>query len=179
MDDSRFDAWTRRRLGLRAGGALAALLGLVARPASDVAIARQRRKRRVKRNAFGCVNVGKFCKNDSQCCSGVCRGKKEKKTCRAHHTGAGCRAGDQTDSCGGTGVRRCTTASGEPNGLCNTTTGNAPYCSSEAFGSFRCTACSQDEECQELCGPAAACILCPECSLVDTACVAPSAGDCL
>lgn len=179
MDDARFDAWTRRRFGLATGGALAALLGLVGGPAPDAVSAGKRRRRRVKRNAFGCVNVGKFCKRDDQCCSGVCRGKKGKETCRAHHTGSGCRAGDQTDSCGGPAAIRCTTASGEANGLCNTTTGHAPYCSSEAFGSFQCTECSKDEECQALCGPAAACILCPECSLVDTACVAPSAGDCL
>jgi hypothetical protein len=173
MDANRFDRLTRRFVI----GGFAATLGVAAARFPDAAIARKRR--RIKRNAFGCVNVGDFCRKSGQCCSGLCRGKRGKQTCRAHDTGDGCRAGDQTDSCGGAGVVRCTTATGEANGLCNTTTGNAPYCSSEAFGSFRCTACTKDAECREHCGPAAACIRCPECSVVDTACVAPSAGACL
>ena len=172
MDDRPFDRLTRR---LVLGGFTAAL-GLGTARLPDVAIAKKRKK--VKRNAFGCVNVGKFCKNAGQCCSGVCRGKKGKKKCKAHDAGDGCHAGDQTDSCGGTVAIGCMTATGEEDGLCNTTTGTAPYCSSEAFGSFLCTDCSKDVECQELCGPAAACIRCPACSLVDTACVGPSAGAC-
>ena len=162
MDDSRFDAWTRRRLGLRAGGALAALLGLVGRPASDVAIARQRRKRHVKRNAFGCVNVGGKCRGrDKNCCSSICRGKKPKKgekdtsRCVAHDA-QGCVAGQIEDFCGGTNVS-CTTSTGTP-GRCNTTTGNAGYCAGD--GSCAVGSCKKDADCVPAFGVGAACVVC-------------------
>ena len=42
MDATRFDAWTRRHVGLATGGLVAALLGLAA---GDSARAKKRRKR--------------------------------------------------------------------------------------------------------------------------------------
>ena len=44
MDGSRFDAWTRRRFGLAAGGAIGSLLGLQI-AGSDDAEAKKRKKR--------------------------------------------------------------------------------------------------------------------------------------
>lgn len=36
---------------------------------------KQRRPKKAKSNAYGCVRVGKPCKNANQCCSGICEGK--------------------------------------------------------------------------------------------------------
>jgi hypothetical protein len=171
MDAIRFDRLTRRFL---LGGFAAALdLGTARFP--DVAIAKKRKK--VKRNAFGCVNVGKFCKNAGQCCSGICRGRKGGKKCRAHDSGVGCQVGAREEECGGTDIS-CTSATGAP-GVCDTTTGNAAYCHGSGL---TCATCSKDEDCQELCQLATAvCIKCPDCdgSAFQTACVGPSPGDCI
>ena len=64
MTDSRFDAWTRRRVGRAVGGLTALLLLIVAAP--DAA-ARRRRKRR-------CVKPGNPCRNSRRarrCCRGL------------------------------------------------------------------------------------------------------------
>jgi len=47
MDDSRFDAWTRRRFGLATGGALATLFGLL--DADDADASRKSRRRRKRK----------------------------------------------------------------------------------------------------------------------------------
>jgi hypothetical protein len=47
MDGTRFDLWTRRRLGLLAGGSLAVLFGLTGRDAA----ARKRKRRKKKRKS--------------------------------------------------------------------------------------------------------------------------------
>jgi hypothetical protein len=96
MDGSRFDAWTRRRFGVAAGGAAATLFGLAS--LSDAA-AKKKRKKRPKRcrklwatcsprgrrccNRFKCRDVGdpdpefrcckldgERCSGDDECCSG-------------------------------------------------------------------------------------------------------------
>jgi hypothetical protein len=65
MDDARFDAWTRRRVGCAAGGAVAALLGLGGGP---VAAKRKRKKKRCRKLLRGC-RPGKA----PRCCKGsVC-----------------------------------------------------------------------------------------------------------
>ena len=53
MDDSRFDAWTRRRFGLAAGGLSASLLGLVS---LDDAAAKKKRKKKKKASVSGAGN---------------------------------------------------------------------------------------------------------------------------
>lgn len=131
---------------------------------------RDRTRRKVKFNAFGCVNVGDFCQTDEQCCSGRCFGRLgASPRCQAHDAGTGCVAGD----CGTS--KECTTAIGE-SGSCATTTGNAPYCY-HSFGF--CTACNKDADCTPICGPQAACIQCPSgdevCGI--TLCVGPG-GPC-
>ncbi len=108
MDAYRFDALartlapgaSRRRAlaGLVSGLLAAAGLGLGGARRPDATAKKRRRK--VRRNAFGCVSAGEFCKHAGQCCSGVCRGKKGKKRCRAHDTG-GCAAGQRDVNCGG------------------------------------------------------------------------------
>lgn len=159
----------RRRLVL---GLAVGAVGLTARGPGEVA-ARKRRKEKVRRNAFGCVDVGGFCKNAGQCCSGICEGKKGKQKCRAHDGGTGCRAGLVEDGCGGAVDVECTTSTGQT-GICNTTTGNAGYCI--GIGGVSPTpGCTKDADCRALCGAdAAVCIVCEGAGF----CTGPSAGDC-
>jgi hypothetical protein len=134
---------------------------------------RKSKKKRIRRNGFGCVNVGGFCKNSDQCCSGFCRGKKGKKKCKAHGQST-CQAGQTVEDCGGVEVE-CTTTTGA-DGACTTTTGNAAYC----FSRGDCFPCAKDADCEVVCGPGAACIVCAGCASRElvTACVGLSADSC-
>lgn len=63
MDGSRFDAWTRRRVGLVSGIALATALGLVAREEGAA-----------KKNKKKCRKLGKTCQksgNKKKCCGSL------------------------------------------------------------------------------------------------------------
>ena len=105
----------------------------------------------------GCKDVGLPCRRRRQCCSHNCRGQQGKKTCRGHD-GKGCQPGQMQASCGGADVL-CRTRSGMV-GFCNTTTGNAPYCT----GDGRCAPCTEDIDCERRgFGKGAACVLCDVC----------------
>jgi hypothetical protein len=166
MDAKRFDTVTRsltfapsRRgiLGLTLAGALHLLFGLAN------AEAKKKKPKKLKKNKFGCVNVGNKCRgNSANCCSGICQGKKPKKgkkdksKCVAHDTGT-CQVSQ--DSCV-VGTTTCTTDDGQ-DGFCHGTTGNAGYCA--LFGN--CFPCTKDADCQAFCGPVAACGVCePDCA---------------
>jgi hypothetical protein len=85
MGDARFDAWTRRRFGLVASGAMAALLGLTPRgsvgkkrckrlrePCNPERrqCCRRSRCRKVGKEGFLCCRpVGESCRATRQCCS--------------------------------------------------------------------------------------------------------------
>jgi hypothetical protein len=171
VDATRFDNLTRaldRRLARRAvlagTGGLAALL---TRAGLDGAAAKKgkNKKKPLKLNEYGCVNVGGRCRGkDSVCCSGICEGKRPKKVkrdksrCVAHNTG-GCPAGQRVPFCGGTTLVHCTITSGVGtfSGVCDTTTGNAPYCT----GDGECFPCKKDTDCVPVCGEGAACAKCP------------------
>jgi hypothetical protein len=197
MDASRFDRLARsfgtgssRRRLLRLG-AVALGLGVAAGPAGEETLAK---KKKIKKNEFGCVNVGGKCRGkDNKCCSGICKGKKPKKgekdksKCQAHDTGVGCVAGQQSAFCRigsvlemgldseGMEVPNCTTAAGVP-GTCETTTGNAPYC----VFTGECFSCSKDTDCEGVCGPQAACVRCVGCDETGgTGCVGPAKNSCL
>jgi hypothetical protein len=161
MNAAHFDRWSRAlsRAALRRQLLLALLLGVANLHGMDGVDA-----------GPGCKNVGKTCRKSKQCCSGVCKGKKGRKKCKAHDTG-GCQAGQSEVRCGGDVNVPCTSANGEE-GVCDTTTGNAGYCTVGA-GCFPCT---RDADCRDVCGPATACIRCaPECADEGgTACVGPS-----
>jgi hypothetical protein len=162
MDAGHFDQITRlltagssRRVALR--GLAATLGGSAAR--LPMASARKRRGKLV-RNAFGCVAVAGQCRGkDRVCCSGRCDGKKPRKgekdrrRCVAHDTG-GCRVGQRNQRCGGVDIQ-CRGGAGLV-GVCETTTGNAPYCAS----GYSCAPCATDEDCRSVCGPQAACLPC-------------------
>jgi hypothetical protein len=152
MNDHLFETITRRAALLPLGAVGLALPGI------GGAKRRKRKTRKVKRNSFGCVNVGSICKNDKQCCSGICRGKQGKRKCKAHDTW-GCSAG--LDACVGP-YQECLIA-GSEDGICYTTTGNAGYCANWAL----CVPCTQDADCRKYCGPAAACVHCAGCPASD------------
>jgi hypothetical protein len=114
--------------------------------------------------AHDCKNLNAKCKRSQKCCSGVCRGRKGRKRCKAHDTG-GCPRGQ--DACAGSDA--CTTSTGNP-GHCATTSGNAGYC---VFGAPNCRVCTHDDECRPQFGPRAACLRCASCP-EGTACGGPS-----
>jgi hypothetical protein len=149
-------------------------LGALRLPVHVTAKKKRRKQKKGKPNAFGCLDVGVSCQNAGQCCSSICQGKKGKKRCRDHDSGEcapGITPGDCSDSSEQQEVP-CTTSRGIL-GHCHTTTGNAGYCSAPAeIGTFACSNCTRDVECQALLGAGAACVLCQdECS--SPACVSP------
>lgn len=183
VDSDRFDVLTRflSTAGSRRR-ALAALGGLVTFGALSAGAKRGKKKpkKKLALNAFGCVDVGQPCRgNSTNCCSGICQGKKPKKgkkdrsTCVAHDAST-CLPGQQIVDCGAADVA-CTTSAGEP-GACTTTTGNAPYCAE----SGTCFPCTRDADCQAVCGPQAACAPCAAVCAAKggTACFGPSSSSC-
>ena len=157
MDSDRFDGLTRSFSTLLSRrflvGALA--LGVLALPGSAEAKKHKhkRKNKKVRRNEFGCVNVGGFCKSADQCCSGICEGKKDKKKCQAHDTG-GCTL--ERNLCFDSVTPLCA-----PEGFCVVTTGNAPFCAkSEGGPDAFCQPCGRDLDCEELgFGAGAACVV--------------------
>jgi hypothetical protein len=175
METERFDRLTRTVSHLFTRRALAALgLGATGLPILADAAKKHKRRKKIKRNEFGCVNVGKFCKNGGQCCSGICKGTKGKKTCKAHNAST-CQAGQSPIGCGGAEDVPCITSSGT-DGRCTTTTGDAGFCWVDGI----CMPCSKDADCTPICGSQAACIVCGgECTPEGgTACVGPSEDSC-
>jgi hypothetical protein len=160
MHGSQFDNLIRSLTGSRRrllGGGVALVAGQLGVFGAGAKKKRKKRKlKKAKPNAFGCLDVGKACKNESQCCSNLCQGKKGKKHCQAHDQST-CQAGQTLETCDGEANVSCTTSGGGP-GLCLSTTGNAGYC----FASGDCFACTKDADCEPACGPGAACIVCAE-----------------
>jgi hypothetical protein len=176
LDTARFDHLTRTVSTLLSRRTLAGALGLGVLGIPGLVDAKKNRKKnkkKVKFNDFECVDVGKFCKNGGQCCSGICQGKKGKKTCKGHDQST-CQA--LPDPVCTEGVALCMTSTGEA-GSCLTTTGNAGYCQADG----QCFACTKDADCVPFCGSEAACIFCGDdtCTEVGgTACVGVSPDSC-
>jgi hypothetical protein len=184
MDGERFDDVARslataapRRVALAAlaGSALMVLMSGFGRAR---AVAKRRKgkgkRKNIKRNPFGCVDVGKACAGkDSNCCSGICegkkpkRGKRDKSRCADHNTG-GCRP--EEDNCAGV-LMGC----GEfGSGICYRTTGKGRFCAAAAF----CGECAKDDDCDAVTGPGSACGFCPGGGCApgsDTICLRPHA----
>ena len=123
-------------------GLAGAGLGLAFGRFPDLAAAKKRKPRRKKRkpakpNEYGCLEVRDACRSAGQCCSGICKGKKGKKTCRAHDTGTCKQDGalvpcnNRTD-CG-----------------CFRTTAGSDVCA-ELFPPSECAACQRDADCLAL-----------------------------
>ena len=155
MDANRFDAATRdffhsaSRRRVLAG--IAALVATTSILAEADAKSRNQKKKKLKRNSFGCVNVGQKCYGKSEaCCSGICEGGKKHGKCVGHNVGS-CGAGDGTCS--------ESIACGPNQSRCYQTTGNAGYCG-DANTCF-CAACQKDADCLAMgFPPGSACVLC-------------------
>ncbi len=110
MDGLRFDAWTRRRFGLAAGGAVATLLGLLGSGTDDA----KAKKKRCRKLGKLCTQGGKkkccgnrFCARPftftaaDRCCKGggePCTGDEDPTCCTGVCTLAGecfCKTGGQ------------------------------------------------------------------------------------
>ncbi|MGH2616437.1 MAG: hypothetical protein ACRDJC_14435 [Thermomicrobiales bacterium] len=179
MDANRFDDLTRslsehpsRRRVVR-GFALAALAqATLLGPDVPLVVARKKRRNKVKKNQFGCVDVGNKCYGkDAKCCSGICSGNGKRSKCAAHNEG-GCSADD--NSC----LEPVPCGVG---GECHRTTGKAGFCGEP--NSCDCHPCKKDMDCESEHGAGAACIVCitnneGTCVGVNgskgTACVAPA-----
>lgn len=159
MEGTRFDLLARTVGGpsrRRVLAALAGTLGLAAGGVPGSEAGKHKKKPKLKRNAYGCVDVGKPCRgNSANCCSGICNGKKPKKgkkdrsRCVAHNT-ATCVPG--LDACKGVDAT-CGTG-----GICLETTGKASFCGDPDTDA--CVACNRDTDCEALLGPGAACVYC-------------------
>lgn len=113
----------------------------------DGADAKKKRKRKkktkkAKPNAFGCLDVDNACKTADQCCSGVCEGKKGKKTCRAHDTGT-CEQ-ERPGYCAEGNPYLALCNGGE--GVCFRTTAGSNVCAND----FVCADCQRDADCEAL-----------------------------
>lgn len=176
MDANQFDqavraihsgVQRRRVLGSFFAASLAVpLFGFAASSGVDARRKKRRKNRKkIKRNSFGCVNVGQKCYGKSEaCCSGICDGKGKNSKCVGHN-GLTCTPSPDTCSenvpCG-------------TNGVCFGTTGNAPFCGKD--GTCFCKTCAQDADCEATHGLGAACVQCiDDCKSVGvssgTACV--------
>jgi hypothetical protein len=147
----------RMALAALAGSALTVLMSGVGRQTADAKRRKGKGKqKKIKRNAFGCVDVGKACRGkDANCCSGNCegrkpkRGKKDKSRCVAHNTGS---CLPENNACVDPGITSCGTF-----GVCLRTTGKASFCA----GLGICEVCARDPDCDAVTGPGSACIDCP------------------
>ena len=159
MDSSQFDGFARSLAGSRrslVSGilALAATGGaLLTRTTGAKKKGRPNKKPKIGQpNEFGCLDVGQRCASAAQCCSSVCRGKKGKKTCRAHDTGT-CQQG---------GAGHCIeqdpsrlSCNGSSDCACARTTAGSDACVANAPSGFDyCTGCVTDGDCEAVGYPA-------------------------
>ena len=172
VEHYRFDQLTRTLSTFQSRRGLLGALGLGAILLPETVAAKKKKKKKAKFNEFGCVNFGAFCKNSNQCCSGICEGKKGKKTCGAHDAST-CQTGQ--NACDDAEATSCISSTGA-GASCDTTTGKAPFCTANGD----CFACKKDADCVPFCGANAACIKCAACpdEGVTTACVSPDDNGC-
>jgi hypothetical protein len=166
VDAERFDSVARslaitapRRVALVAltGSVLTILKSGVGWQTTDAKRRKGKGKRKkIQRNSFGCVDVGKACAGkDANCCSGIChgrkpkKGKKDKSRCVAHNTGS-CQP--ENNACVDPVITNCGAF-----GVCLRTTGKASFCA----GLGICEVCARDSDCDAMTGPGSACIHCP------------------
>jgi hypothetical protein len=146
----------RRVLGSFFAASLAApLFGFAASSGVDAKRKKRRKHRKkIKRNSFGCVNVGQKCYGKSEvCCSGICDGKGRRSTCVGHNE-LSC---DPTPGICNEDVK-CGVPAGLEEGRCYTTTGNAAFCGQ--FNTCLCETCTKDADCVASRGIGAACVQC-------------------
>jgi hypothetical protein len=149
VDHNRFVAVTQslisipsRRHLLRGLAGAGLGLGVARLPGSAEAKKKGKKKPRKGRpNAFGCLEVGDPCRNAAQCCSGICKGKKGVRRCRAHDTGT-CKQDGVLAPC-----------NNRTNCGCFRTTAGSDICA-ELFPPSDCAECQRDADCLDLGFPA-------------------------
>ena len=169
MNVARFDRLTRMvldvssRRGLLRTLAVGSGLAVVRAPGTLPAKGKNK-KQKLKRNEFGCVNIGGACRGrDSVCCSGICdgkkpkRGEKDKSKCVVHHQGV-CTAAHRacTDD-----VPPVPCNPDRPKAFCFRTTGRAGYCGDDVIPG--CIPCRKDADCVSQVGQGGACVVCSSC----------------
>ena len=107
MDGKRFDAWTRRRFGLAAGGLVTSLVALVGPDVATTTAKDGNKKNNCKNLGQGCSNGGKK-KKKRKCC------KDKDLVCRDADTGGQRCCRDVGGSCSPMSPSDCCT------GLCQT-----------------------------------------------------------
>jgi hypothetical protein len=133
-------------------------LGFARVPDLSAAKKRKRKKKKAKTgtpNEFGCIEVGDFCTSEDQCCSGICAGKKGRKTCRAHDVGT-CAQGAEgiCTASGGPALQRC---NNEEFCFCFQTTAGSNYCATPPSAMpEQCAECQTDADCEARGYPAGA-----------------------
>jgi hypothetical protein len=148
MDGSYFDDFSRSLAGSRrslVSGTLAmatSWLG-VSGAGAKKKHKHKKRKPKAKLNAFGCLEVGGACKNADQCCSGICDGKKGKRTCRAHGTGT-CQQGIRSICDADPTIAVCNSDIC----ACVATTAGSNYCANANY--LTCADCRTDTDCEAL-----------------------------
>lgn len=146
MDGVQFDRLSRtlatsRRAYL--GGALALAFAWSNQAASRAKKHRRKRRPKIgKPNAYGCLSVGAICKHSSQCCSGVCSGKKHRRKCQA--VGQGTCATEAPGVCHASTPAITTCNNAEC--WCARTTGDSAFCAN-AVGTVNCDECRTDTDC--------------------------------
>jgi hypothetical protein len=167
MDGSRFDQFSRALTGSRRsvlGGTLALVAGWLGASRIEAKKKHKKRKPKVKPNEFGCLEVGDPCKNATQCCSGVCDGKKGKKRCGAHGAGTCDQNGAGVCTADNLGSFRC---NNEVNCACIHTTAGSNFCADLDVAVLEiCADCQTDADCEALGRPAG------------SACIPVFAGEC-
>ena len=91
MDDARFDAWTRRRFGLTAGGVFASIAGLAG--LADVAARKNGKNKKNKKKKKRCKRLFDDCQLDGRrkCCQNtICQPRPSPQfgtfCCKAENT---------------------------------------------------------------------------------------------
>jgi hypothetical protein len=137
MDDLRCDAWTRRWLGVAAGGIASAILGLAV--IDDVDAKKQRNKKKCKKSKKRC---GKKCIPKSNCCRDAdCGGGA---TCQD----GTCLCPDGERECEGTCISDDVCCPGEACGqncACRRTIEGTGFCIQQTLSA--CEQCNSSAEC--------------------------------
>lgn len=158
MDGHDFDTLLRSLVESRRailGGALSLAAGMVG---AATAVGKKKRKRKKRKpratpNEFGCLEVDDPCTSAEQCCSGICEGKKGKRTCRGHGLGT-CKP--QPGFCLDPNSL-LVPCNNEINCVCLNTTANSLFCA--GLGPSKCADCQRDADCTMLGFPAgSACV---------------------
>lgn len=156
---------SRRDILIGLSGAGVAL-GLARRPEDAGAKKKRKNKKKTKKakpNRFGCLEAGDPCKNVDQCCSGICEGKKGRRTCRARNVGT-CTP-DMPGFCLAPNpvLMSC---NNRPGCACFRTTAGSNSCLDTSGTTDFCADCRKDTDCLALGFPAG------------SACIPVTAGNC-